>query len=70
MFFISFWWQGLDNGVPKNGFETSVVAGPPAGFSSTEEIQDLSNALAGTFFAKNKFTDLQVSIIYVARLPL
>ncbi len=69
-FLTTFAWEGKDNGVPKSGFESCVVNGPASGFGSSEEIQDLSNALATTFFNSNKFTDLKVSLIYAARLPL
>lgn len=69
-FFISFWWTGTDNGVPKQGMECSVVEGPPTGFASPSDIQDLANTLAVTFFKDHKYTDLAVTPVNVTRLPL
>lgn len=69
-YFVAYQYQGLDNGLPKSGFESKVIVGPGNGFTDHKELKELSDALINAFFETRKWIDLELNVINVIRLPI
>lgn len=70
--FVTFLWNGVDNGVPKEGFDSRVLSVPKeVQFKDASDLKSLSDALAGAFYDEGKrFKDLEVVLLNVSRLPI
>lgn len=70
--FVSFAYKGRDNGTPKEGIDSRVLA-IPAGtkFSNASELHELTNALARAYFDEgHRYENLELTLLYVLRLPV
>lgn len=70
--FVSFAYKGKDNGTPKEGIDSRVLAVPVGTkFSNAKDLQELTNALAGAYFDEgHRYENLELTLLYVLRLPV
>lgn len=70
--FVSFHYEGEDNGVPKSGFDSRVLNVPDLmPIASGKEIKDIAEALAKALFIDGKkFVGLHLTLINIQRLPV
>ena len=70
--FVSFAYKGKDNGTPKEGIDSRVLSVPVGTkFHNSGDLQELTNALAGAYFDEgHRYVDLEITLLYVLRLPV
>lgn len=70
--FVSFYYKGQDNGVPKEGFDSRVIMVPKdANFTSSADLKEVADALANSEFNGGKrYVGLEISLINIIRLPV
>lgn len=70
--FVAFHFKGIDNGVPKEGFDSRVLQAPAdVRITSADDMQAVANAVAeSTFIEGRKYVGLEITIINLFRLPV
>ncbi len=70
--FVAFHYKGIDNGVPKEGFDSKVLQAPAdVRITSADDLQAVANAIAETTFVEGrKYVGLEITVINVFRLPV
>jgi hypothetical protein len=70
--FISFYWKGRDNGIPKEGFDSRVISIPvDVTLGSAADLKTVADAIATSEFSGGKrYADLEISILGFNRLPI
>lgn len=69
--FVSFYWSGKDNGVPKSGFDSRVVETPEGvELCSAGDLVEVSNALINSYFQEKKYGDMEIALLSFQRLPI
>ncbi len=69
--FVSFYWSGLDNGVPKSGFDSRVLEIPAdVELRSAGDLVEVSNALINSYFQEKKYGEMEIALLNFQRLPI
>lgn len=69
---VCFHYSGVDNGLPKEGFDSRVIKVPADALVETsEDVQILANAIATSEFSHGrKYVGLEITIVFLSRLPI
>lgn len=71
-YLIAFHYNGEDNGMPKEGFDSRVISIPEGMLiASSKEVKDIAEAMALSLFQDGKkYVGLQLQVLNIQKLPI